>query len=77
MKIASVSSTPLAIPLEQPFHWSSGRQRGANLVLWAVETDDGVVGHGESICEEPVAIEAYGRLMARSFVGRSPGEVAA
>jgi muconate cycloisomerase len=77
MKIASVSSTPLAIPLEQPFHWSSGRQRGANLVLWAVETDDGVVGHGESICEEPVAIEAYGRLIADWFVGRSPADLEA
>ena len=75
MRITAVRSTPLAIPLVQQFHWASGRQRGANLVLWSVDTDEGVVGHGESICEEPAAIEAYGRIIADWFVGRSPGEV--
>ncbi|HEX4746020.1 MAG TPA: mandelate racemase/muconate lactonizing enzyme family protein [Gaiellaceae bacterium] len=75
MRITAVRSTPLAIPLERPFHWASGRQRGANLVLWTVETDEGVDGHGESICEEPAAIEAYGRIVADWFVGRSPGDV--
>lgn len=75
MKVTAVRSTPMAIPLECPFHWASGRQRGANLVLWTVETDEGVEGHGESICEEPAAIEAYGRIIAEWFVGRSPGDV--
>lgn len=77
MRITAIHSTPLAIPLRRPFHWSSGRQLGANLVLWTVETDEGIVGHGESICEEPTAVEAYGRLVADSFVGRSPGDVEA
>jgi L-alanine-DL-glutamate epimerase-like enolase superfamily enzyme len=77
MRITAVTTTPLAIPLVQPFHWRSGVQRGANLVLFRVETDEGVVGHGESICEDPAAVEAYGRLMARWFVGRSPGDVEA
>jgi L-alanine-DL-glutamate epimerase-like enolase superfamily enzyme len=77
VRITSVETTPLAIPLERPFHWRSGVQWGANLVLFAVETDEGVTGYGESICEDPAAVEAYGRLMARSFVGRSPGEVEA
>ncbi len=77
MRITTVTATPLAIPLAQPFHWRSGVQRGANLVLFTVETDQGVVGHGESICEDPAAVEAYGRLMARWFVGRSPGDVEA
>ena len=77
MKIASVRSTPLAIPLVQPFHWSSGAQLGANLVLWTVETDEGVLGYGDSICEDPAAIEAYGRSIAEAFVGRSPGDVEA
>lgn len=75
MRITAVRSTPLAIPLVRPFHWSSGRQLGANLVLWTVETDEGAVGHGESICEEPTALQAYGRLLAEWFVGRSPGDV--
>jgi L-alanine-DL-glutamate epimerase-like enolase superfamily enzyme len=77
MKVTAVRTTPLAIPLVRPFHWSSGRQLGANLVLWTVETDMGVDGHGESICEEPTAVMAYGRLVAELFVGRSPGDVEA
>lgn len=77
MRITAVTTTPLAIPFERPFHWRSGVQRGANLVLFAVETDEGVTGFGESICEDPAAVEAYGRLMARWFVGRSPGDVEA
>jgi muconate cycloisomerase len=77
MRITAVTTTPLAIPLVQPFRWRSGVQRGANLVLFTVETDEGVVGHGESICEDPAAVEPYGRLMARWFVGRSPGDVEA
>ncbi|MDF2751521.1 MAG: mandelate racemase/muconate lactonizing protein, partial [Gaiellaceae bacterium] len=77
MRITAVTTTPLAIPLERPFHWRSGVQEGANLVLFAVETDAGSTGYGESICEDPAAVVAYGNLMATSFVGRSPGEVEA
>lgn len=77
MKIIRIQSTPLAIPLARPFHWSSGAQLGANLVLWTVETDDGQVGYGDSICEHPAAIEAYGQLIAEEFRGRAPGDVEA
>jgi L-alanine-DL-glutamate epimerase-like enolase superfamily enzyme len=77
MKITGVTATPIALPLEQPFHWRSGVQEGVNLVLFAVQTDEGVTGYGESICEDPAAVGSYGRLMARAFVGRSPGEVEA
>ncbi|MBA2475895.1 MAG: mandelate racemase/muconate lactonizing enzyme family protein [Actinobacteria bacterium] len=77
MRIARVESTALAVPLRQPFHWSSGAQLGANLVLWTVETDEGAIGYGESICEDPVAVEAYGRIVSEAFLGRSPGDVEA
>ena len=77
MKTVRVEPTPLAIPLARPFHWSSGAQLGANLVLWTVETDEGAIGYGDSICEDPAAVEAYGRLIAEEFVGRSPGDVEA
>ncbi|HVM68524.1 MAG TPA: mandelate racemase/muconate lactonizing enzyme family protein, partial [Gaiellaceae bacterium] len=36
-----------------------------------------VTGWGESICEDPRAVAAHGELMARQFVGRSPGDVEA
>ena len=77
MKITRIEATPLAIPLAQEFHWAGGAQLGANLVLFSVHTDDGVVGYGESICEGPRAVAAYGELMARQLVGRSPGDVEA
>jgi L-alanine-DL-glutamate epimerase-like enolase superfamily enzyme len=77
VKIARIEATPLAIPLAQEFHWAGGAQVGANLVLFSVHTDDGVVGHGESICEDPRAVVAYGELMARQLVGRSPGDMEA
>ena len=44
MKITAVTATPIALPLEQPFHWRSGVQEGVNLVLFAVETDEGMTG---------------------------------
>ena len=77
MRIARVEATPLAIPLERPFHWSGGTQSGPNLVLFSVHTDDGVVGYGESICEDPVAVVSYGLLMSRHFVGHELANVEA
>lgn len=77
MRITKVEATPLAIPLAQEFHWAGGAQTGANLVLFAVHTDDGVVGYGESICEDPRAVVAHGELMARQVVGHSPGDMEA
>jgi muconate cycloisomerase len=75
VRISRIEATPLAIPLAQEFHWASGTQVGANLVLFTVHTDDGVVGHGESTCEDPRAVVAHGELMARQFVGRPVGDV--
>src|SRR4051794_32275033 len=77
MRITRVEATPLAIPLAQEFHWAGGAQVGANLVLFSVHTDDGVVGYGESICEDPRAVVAHGELIARQLVGRSPGDMEA
>ena len=77
MKITAVTATPIALPLVQPFRYRSGVQEGVNLVLFAVETDEGVTGYGESICEDPAAVVSYGGLMARTFVGRSPGDIEA
>jgi muconate cycloisomerase len=77
VRIARIEATPLAIPLAQEFHWAGGAQVGANLVLFAVHTDDGVIGYGESVAEDPGAVAAYGELMARQLLGRSPGEIEA
>jgi L-alanine-DL-glutamate epimerase-like enolase superfamily enzyme len=77
VRIARVDATPLAIPLTQEFRRAGGAQHGANLVLFAVHTDDGVVGYGETVCEAPGAVAEYGLLMARHPVGRSVGDIEA
>jgi L-alanine-DL-glutamate epimerase-like enolase superfamily enzyme len=77
VKITRVEATPLAIPLAQEFHWAGGAQVGANLVVFSVHTDEGITGYGESICEDQRAVVAYGELMARQLVGRSPGDMEA
>jgi len=77
LRITRIEATPLAIPLAEEFHWAGGTQTGANLVLFAVHTDEGVTGYGESICEDQRAVVAYGELIARQFVGHSPGDVEA
>jgi L-alanine-DL-glutamate epimerase-like enolase superfamily enzyme len=77
VRITRVEATPLAIPLAQEFHWAGGAQVGANLVLFSVHTDDGVIGYGESVCEDPRAVVAHGELMARQVVGHHPGDMEA
>ena len=77
VKITKVEATPLAIPLLQEFHWAGGAQRGANLVLFSVHTDEGVTGYGESVSEDQRAVVAYGELIGRQLIGRSPGDIEA
>lgn len=77
MRITRVEAIPVAVPLAREFHWAAGAQLGCNLVLFAVHTDDGVVGWGESICEEPRAVAAQGEAMARQLVGRGVDEIEA
>jgi muconate cycloisomerase len=77
MRIEKVEALPVAVPLAQEFHWAAGSQAGANLVLFAVHTEDGVVGWGESTCEAPAAVAELGQMMARQLVGRSVGDVEA
>src|SRR3954454_12250182 len=75
MKIERIDATPLAIPLEQAFHWAGGTQQGCNLVLFSVHTGDGVVGYGETVCEAPGPAAEIAHLMARQIVGRSVADV--
>jgi L-alanine-DL-glutamate epimerase-like enolase superfamily enzyme len=75
LRIAQLEAIPIAVPLAQEFHWAAGAQRGANLVLFKVRTDDGIVGWGESICEVPSAVAELGRAMSRQILGRRIDEV--
>jgi muconate cycloisomerase len=77
VRITRVDAVPVAVPLAQEFHWAGGAQVGANLVLFAVHTEDGVVGWGESVGEVPLAIAEFGRAIASQVVGRRVDEIEA
>jgi L-alanine-DL-glutamate epimerase-like enolase superfamily enzyme len=77
VRIAHVEAIPVAVPLAQEFHWAAGAQLGANLVLFRVATDDGVVGWGESICEAPAAVAEVGSMIARQLLGKPVSDVEA
>jgi L-alanine-DL-glutamate epimerase-like enolase superfamily enzyme len=77
VRIARIEAIPVAVPLRQEFHWSGGAQQGANLVLFRVETEDGVSGWGESICEVPAAVAEIGQVIGRQLLGRPVGDVEA
>ncbi len=53
MKIAAISTTPLALAFKEPYHWAGRVDHGAAVVLVEVETDDGLVGIGESVSAFP------------------------
>lgn len=75
MKITGIKTTPLLVPYKKPYHWAKGVITGAGVVLVEVQTDDGLVGIGESIATpSAMAIEAYLSVAAEICIGRSPFE---
>ena len=53
MKIAAIKTTPLALAYSEPYHWAGRVDYAAAVVLVEVETDDGLVGIGESVAGFP------------------------
>jgi len=48
MKITDIRATPVTIPMDIPFFWSVGLYPGTSKTIIEVETDEGIVGLGES-----------------------------
>jgi L-alanine-DL-glutamate epimerase-like enolase superfamily enzyme len=48
MKICRIKTTPLAFRFKEPYHWAGRVDYGMAVVLIEVETDEGIVGVGES-----------------------------
>jgi L-alanine-DL-glutamate epimerase-like enolase superfamily enzyme len=70
MKIARITTTPLALPFKTPYHWAGRVDLGAAVVLVEVETDDGLVGVGESTAGFPAdAVCALLQGVAPLFIG--------
>ncbi|MCX6364402.1 MAG: hypothetical protein NTW58_09610 [Actinobacteria bacterium] len=53
MKIARLQTTPLALAFKDPYHWAGHVDHAAAVVLVEDETDDGLVGIGESVAAFP------------------------
>lgn len=50
MKIKDLKSTIVSIPFAKPTFWPYGRWDGMTVVVIEIETDQGIIGLGESIC---------------------------
>ena len=76
MKIATITTTPLALAFKEPYHWAGRVDHAAAVVLVEVGTDDGLTGVGESVAAFPaegVLSELGG--VAPSFVGQPVADV--
>ncbi|BCH05173.1 chloromuconate cycloisomerase (plasmid) [Mesorhizobium sp. 131-2-5] len=74
MKITKLRVTPVNIPLEKPLWWTGGHYPGTSKAIIEVETDEGLIGLGESPSVEVVqTIEAMGERL----VGQDPLDIAA
>jgi L-alanine-DL-glutamate epimerase-like enolase superfamily enzyme len=71
VKIACIRTTPLALAFTEPYHWAGRVDHAAAVVLVEVETDDGLVGIGESVSAFPAdGTVAALQGIAPLFVGR-------
>jgi glucarate dehydratase len=48
MKIVGLKTTPVTVPMEAPLRWSLGVERGTTRTILEMETDEGIVGLGET-----------------------------
>jgi glucarate dehydratase len=75
MKITAVRGTPVNIPLEVPYFWSPGTYPGTTKVVVEVETDEGLVGLGES--PSPDCADVIAKTLAPQLVGSDALDIAA
>jgi L-alanine-DL-glutamate epimerase-like enolase superfamily enzyme len=76
MLITRISTTPLALRFREPYHWAGRVDHGCAVVLVEVETDEGIVGVGESVAAFPaegVVAELQG--VTPLFVGEPAWDV--
>ena len=49
MKITKITATPVNVPLVAPIRWSWGLRRETTRLIIQIETDEGIVGIGETM----------------------------
>jgi L-alanine-DL-glutamate epimerase-like enolase superfamily enzyme len=75
VKIRALRCVPLSVPLAQVYHWRSGADTAACLVLVTVELDNGAVGYGEAVCHDAPIAARTGNELGEFLIGKSPGDV--
>ena len=75
MKITAIRATPVNIPLETPYFWSTGTYPGTSKTVVEVETDEGLLGLGES--PSPDCANVIRDLLAPRLRGLDPIDLAA
>jgi L-alanine-DL-glutamate epimerase-like enolase superfamily enzyme len=76
MRIARIETTPLALAFKEPYHWAGRVDHAAAVVLVEVETDDGLLGIGESVAAFPAeGTVAALQGVAPLFVGQSAFDI--
>lgn len=76
MRISDIRTTPLNVPFKEPYYWAVGCDLGVTVVLVEVETDEGIVGFGESTGSR--SAEGVISLLQGAnevFIGESPFDV--
>ena len=74
MKIKAIRATPVTIPMDIPFYWSVGLYPGTSKTIIEVETDEGIVGLGESPSWD--CAEVINKNMAPRLIGQDPIDIA-
>ena len=74
MKITAIRATPVTIPMDIPFFWSVGLYPGTSKTIIEVETDEGIVGLGESPSWD--CTEVINKNMAPRLIGQDPIDIA-
>jgi glucarate dehydratase len=67
MRIRRIAATPVNLPLEAPYEWVFGYLPGFSVTIVTVETEDGIVGYGET--PSPGAAAIIERMLAPALVG--------
>jgi muconate cycloisomerase len=76
MRIATIKTTPLGLPYKVPYHWAGRCDYGGHVVLVEIETDEGLVGFGESTAgASPDGTLAILRSVSEEFIGESVFDV--
>lgn len=75
MKITSVTAKAVNIPFKTPYVWSVGGYLGITRVIIKIETDEGIIGYGESPsweCQNDIM-----ENMAQNLIGLDPFDMEA